>query len=117
MVQEVAVPALAAAVRSAAEMIGAEATDCVPVTNATSAITTVLAAVPLDAGDAILTLSCAYSAVKTAAGRAAAAAGASVVEVEFDMEVGPVPWLRLVHHSAAYRFVPHQMKPPVGFIF
>ena len=49
-----------------------------------------LAAVPLSAGDAVLTLSCAYSAVKTAVGRAAASAGASVVEVEFDMEVRSV---------------------------
>lgn len=80
-------PALAAAVSSAAELIGAEARDCVPVTNATTGITTVLSALPLVSGDAILTLSCAYSAVKTAIGRAAAAVGASVVEVELDMEV------------------------------
>jgi selenocysteine lyase/cysteine desulfurase len=86
-VQEVAVPALAAAVSSAAELIGAEARDCVPVTNATTGITTVLAAVHLSPADAILTLSCAYSAVKTAIGRTAAAAGASVVEVEMDMQV------------------------------
>lgn len=86
-VQEVAVPALATAVCSAARLIGAEAHDCVPVTNATTGITTVLAAVPLEQCDAIMVMSCAYSAVKTAVGRAAAAAGASVVEVEVDMEV------------------------------
>lgn len=85
--QEVALPALAGAVRCAAQLIGAEAHDCVPVANATTGITTVLAGVPLAPGDAILTLSSTYPAVKTAIGRAAAAAGASVVEVELDMEV------------------------------
>jgi selenocysteine lyase/cysteine desulfurase len=81
------VPALAAAVKDAAQLLGADAKDCVPVVNATTGITTMLAAVPLGPGDAILTLSSAYSAVKTAIGRAAAKAGASVVEVHMDLEV------------------------------
>lgn len=95
-------PALAAAVSSAAELIGASTGDCVPVTNATTGITTVLAALNLAPGDAIITLSSAYSAVKTAIGRCAAAAGASVLEIELDMEVLQPIHCSLLHFNLSF---------------
>lgn len=94
-------PALARAVASAAKLIGAAPSECVPIANATTGITTVLKSLALAPCDAILVLSCAYSAVKTAVGRAAAAAGASVVEVQFDMACALDPALVVERVRAA----------------
>jgi L-cysteine desulfhydrase len=99
--QEVAVPALGKAVAAAAPLVGASPAECAPVANATTGITTVLRALALGASDAVLVLSCAYSAVKTAVGRAAAAGGATVVEVQFDVACALDPLLLVSRVRAA----------------
>jgi selenocysteine lyase/cysteine desulfurase len=70
----------------AAPLIGADSSDCIGVTNATSAITTLLHSVPLKSKDALLVMSTSYPTIKTAVGRAATASGASVIELQMDRE-------------------------------
>eukprot|EP00892_Ulva_mutabilis_P005117 jgi/Ulvmu1/2978/UM015_0018.1 len=84
--EEDAVPALMRAVSAAAGLLHARPSDCVPVQNATTGMTTVLRSLELSSNDSVLVLQCAYPAVKTAVGRVAEAAGASVVELQFDAE-------------------------------
>ncbi|PNH09818.1 hypothetical protein TSOC_003537 [Tetrabaena socialis] len=77
---------LVAAVADAARFIGAFPSDVVPVPNATTAVSAVLAAVGLRRGDWVLMLNTTYPAVKSAVTRVAAAAGASVIEVQLGLE-------------------------------
>lgn len=91
--EEDAVPALMHAVSVAADVLQARPSDCVPVANATTGMTTALRAVDLSGGGAVLVLSCAYGSVKTAVGRVAESAGAEVVELEVDLECAMQPAL------------------------
>ncbi|KAG2434800.1 hypothetical protein HXX76_007685 [Chlamydomonas incerta] len=84
--ETVALKALVAAVADAARFVGASPADVVPVTNATTAVNAVLAAVPLRRGDWVLMFNTTYPAVKSTIARVAAAAGASVIEVTLGME-------------------------------
>ena len=67
-------PELEAALAAVARLAGADVADCAPTSNTTAGLTTVLNALPLSEGTALLTLSTAYSSITTAVGRAAAAA-------------------------------------------
>lgn len=91
--EEDAVPALLHAVAMAADVIRARPSDCVPVANATAGVTTVLRAVDLSGGGAVLVLSCAYPSAKTAAGRVVEESGGAVVELEVDLECALQPAL------------------------
>ena len=82
--QEDLIPELAAAVSAAARFVDADAEDCVPTCNTTTGVTMLLRSLTLPAGSSILALSTNYSAIATAVGRAAADAGAGIVELHFE---------------------------------
>ena len=82
-------PELLAALRAElAPFVGARPDDLAIVSNATAGVQAVLASARLRPGDRLLTTSHRYGAVRAAMDRAAADAGASVVEVELPV---PVP--------------------------
>ncbi|GFR47698.1 hypothetical protein Agub_g9450 [Astrephomene gubernaculifera] len=83
--ETVAVRGLVAAVADAARFIGAAPRDVVPVVNATSAVNAVLRSVPLRRGDWVLMFNTTYSAVRSSIARVAAAAGASILEVQLGL--------------------------------
>ena len=72
-------PAMAEARRAVAAFVGADADGLVAVPNATHAVAIALAAVPLAAGDELVTTSHAYRACKNQLDRKAAETGATVV--------------------------------------
>ncbi|MEW5313357.1 MAG: hypothetical protein WDW38_004930 [Sanguina aurantia] len=65
--------------------LGALPLDVVPVTNATTAVNCVLRSLSLRPGDLILLTNLTYPAVKSAAVRAAAAAGAGILEIQLGL--------------------------------
>ncbi len=70
----------------AANFLGSDADGVALVANATTAASTVLAAFDLHPGDEIVVTDHSYGAVRLAAQRAAAAAGARVVEIEIPID-------------------------------
>ncbi|KAG2490959.1 hypothetical protein HYH03_010636 [Edaphochlamys debaryana] len=81
-----ALKALVAAVADAARFVGAPPCDVVPAPNATTAVNAVAACVPLRRGDWVLMTNLTYPAVKSTLARVAAAAGASLIEVQLGLE-------------------------------
>ncbi|GIL58989.1 hypothetical protein Vafri_13974 [Volvox africanus] len=84
--ETMALKGLVWAVADAARFVGASPHDVVPVINATSAINAVLSSLPLGRGDWLLMFNTTYPAVKSTLARVAAAAGASILEVQLGLE-------------------------------
>lgn len=78
-----------------ASLVRASPQDVVPVTNATTAINCVLMSLQLRKGDLILITNLTYPAVKSAAVRTAAAAGAGILELKLGLAEMQQPHLVL----------------------
>lgn len=89
---------VAAGRRLAARLIGSDDDGVALVANATTAASTVLAALALQPGDEVVLTDHCYGAVRMAVRRVAAATGARVVEVEIPVGAGAA---EIVEHVAA----------------
>ncbi|KAF6258814.1 pyridoxal phosphate-dependent transferase [Scenedesmus sp. NREL 46B-D3] len=84
--ETVAMAGLVRAVADVAGCVGASWQDVVPVVNATAAVNAVVASLQLRKGDLLLMSNATYPAVRSALARAAAAAGAGLLELTFELE-------------------------------
>jgi isopenicillin-N epimerase len=80
-------PMLNAVSAELAQFVGADADEIVPVSNATTAVNTVLWSLPIEPGDELLTTDHCYNACKNALDRVAQARGARVVVVDLPFPV------------------------------
>ncbi|MEW5299020.1 MAG: hypothetical protein WDW36_002075 [Sanguina aurantia] len=101
----VALKGLVQAVSAVASLVQASPLDVVPVTNATTAVNCVLQSLTLRPGDLILLTNLTYPAVRSAAVRAAAAAGAGILELQLGLAQMLQPDLVLDVLDAALRSV------------
>lgn len=84
--ETVAMAGLVKAVADVAGFVGASWQDVVPVVNATAAVNAVVASLQLRRGDLLLMSNATYPAVRSTLARAAAAAGAGLLELSFELE-------------------------------
>lgn len=81
-------PHLVAALRDVAAFVGCHPADLAFMPNATTALNTVIANVPLQRGDEVLMLDIGYGSVKKMAQAACDASGATLVQAEVPLPIG-----------------------------